>query len=70
MLEKTSVVTKMRKLLILQGSPLRTWPFARPQGAEKERGKMGKNAKNRPRGGWSSPQAEVKNPARLGAWRG
>lgn len=40
---------------------------ARPQGAEKERGKRARNAKSRRRGGWRSPQAEVKNPARLGA---
>ncbi len=46
MLEKTCVVTTMRKSLILQNSSLRTWPFARPQGAEKERGKQGKNGLN------------------------
>ena len=51
MLEKTSVVSVVRKLLIFQGSALRTWPFARPQGVEKGRGKRAKNAKNRPRGG-------------------
>ena len=46
MLEKTSVVATMRKSLILQDSSLRTWPFARPQGAEKERGKTGQSRQN------------------------
>ena len=46
MLEKTSVLTAMRKLLILKDSSLRTWPFARPQGVEKEREKQGKNGLN------------------------
>ena len=46
MLEKTSVLTAMRKLLILKDSSLRTWPFARPQGAEKERGKTGQERQN------------------------
>lgn len=46
MLEKTSVVATMRKSLILQDSSLRTWPFARPQGAEKERGKTGQDRQN------------------------
>jgi hypothetical protein len=41
MLKKISVVATMRKSLILQESSLRTWPFARPQGVEKERGKTG-----------------------------
>jgi len=46
MLEKRSGVVVMRKLLILNDSSLRTWPFARPQGVEKERGKTGvKDAK-------------------------
>jgi hypothetical protein len=67
MLEKTYVVTTTRKLLIFKEFPLRTWPFARPQGTEKERGKTAKNAKIRHCAGWSSPQAEVKNPAKLGA---
>ena len=40
MLEKRSTVVSMRKLLILNGRPLRTWPFARPQGVEKESGKL------------------------------
>lgn len=43
MLEKTSVTKTMRKLLILPESSLRTWPFARPQEVEKERGKTGVN---------------------------
>jgi len=46
MLEKISVVTDMRKLLILQDSSLRTWPFARPQGVEKEKGKTGQERQN------------------------
>ena len=46
MLEKISVVTEMRNLLIFQGSALRTWPFARPQGTEKERGKTGQERPN------------------------
>jgi hypothetical protein len=46
MLEKTSVVATMRKPLILQDSSLRTWPFARPQGVEKERGKTGQERQN------------------------
>jgi hypothetical protein len=46
MLEKTSVVATMRKSLILQDSSLRTWPFARPQGEEKERGKTGQERQN------------------------
>ncbi|WP_265288858.1 hypothetical protein [Verminephrobacter eiseniae] len=46
MLEKTSVVSTVRKLLILQMSALRTWPFARPQGVEKERGKTGQSPQN------------------------
>ncbi|MFN7445046.1 MAG: hypothetical protein ACK5RC_07760, partial [Curvibacter sp.] len=33
----------LHKLLILQESALRTWPFARPQGVEKERGKTGQD---------------------------
>ena len=41
MLEKRSTVADMRKVLILQDSTLRTWPFARLQRAEKERGKTG-----------------------------
>jgi hypothetical protein len=51
MLEKTFVVATMLKSLILQDSPLRTWPFARPQGVEKERGKTGQSRQNpgRPR---------------------
>ena len=43
MLEKTSAVSRLHKLLILQESALRTWPFARPQGVEKERGKTGQD---------------------------
>jgi hypothetical protein len=67
MLEKTSMASVVSKLLIFKELPLRTWPFACPQGVEKERGKRAKNAKIRRRGGRPSPQAEVKNPARLGA---
>jgi len=37
--KKRSEVVAMRKLLILNEMTLRTWSFARPQGAEKERGK-------------------------------
>jgi hypothetical protein len=47
MLEKRSTVVSMRKLLILNERPLRTWPFARPQGAEKERGKTGVEGQKR-----------------------
>ena len=46
MLEKTSVVSLVSKLLIVKELPLRTWPFARPQGAEKERGKTGQERQN------------------------
>jgi hypothetical protein len=46
MLEKTSVVSVASKLLIFKKLPLRTWPFARPQGAEKERGKTGQEHQN------------------------
>jgi hypothetical protein len=46
MLEKTSVVSVVSKLLIFKELPLRTWPFARPQGAEKERGKTGRERQN------------------------
>lgn len=46
MLEKKSVVSVVRKLLILKESALRTWPFARPQGVEKERGKTGQERQN------------------------
>lgn len=46
MLEKTSVVSVARKLLIFQEFALRTWPFARPQGTEKERGKTGQERQN------------------------
>jgi hypothetical protein len=46
MLKKISVVATMRKSLILQDSSLRTWPFARPQGAEKERGNPGQEHQN------------------------
>jgi len=46
MLEKTSVVSVVSKLLIFKELPLRTWPFARPQGAEKERGKTGQERQN------------------------
>ncbi len=47
MLEKTSVVSVARKLLILKESSLRTWSFAHPQGAEKERGKTGVEGQKR-----------------------
>jgi hypothetical protein len=47
MLEKTSVVSVVSKLLIFKELSLRTWPFARPQGAEKERGKTGMNGQIR-----------------------
>jgi hypothetical protein len=43
---KNIVVATMRKSLILQDSSLRTWPFARPQGTEKERGETGQNHQN------------------------
>jgi hypothetical protein len=46
MLEKTSVVSAARKLMILKELALRTWPFARPQGAEKERGNTGQERQN------------------------
>jgi hypothetical protein len=46
MLEKTSVVSAERKLMILKELALRTWPFARPQGAEKERGNTGQERQN------------------------
>jgi hypothetical protein len=35
-----------RKLLILKELSLRTWPFARPQGVEKERGNTGQERQN------------------------
>ena len=46
MLEKILVVATLRKSLIFKDSSLRTWPFARPQGAEKERGKTGQERQN------------------------
>jgi len=46
MLEKTSVVSVVRKLFILPRSALRIWRFARPQGVEKERGKPGQERQN------------------------
>ena len=46
MLEKRSRVASIRKLLIFKDSALRTWPFARPQEVEKERGKTGQERQN------------------------
>lgn len=46
MLEKTSAVSVVPKLLIFKELTLRTWCFARPQGVEKERGKTGQERQN------------------------
>ncbi|MFN9571595.1 MAG: hypothetical protein ACK58C_10865 [Betaproteobacteria bacterium] len=60
MLEKTSVVSVARKLLILKESALRTWSFARPQGVEKERGKtgQGRQKQGQPQVAKSASQSE------------